>query len=603
MCTHLNTPFPLPPKAAKDVVLAPKPVISDDSSGLEPQVLQQLLAQMGTLASVYHKPADTFVSRQRLAVARAEELQVGLGAPAGATGTELSANPLEPDPPTHHSPPPHTTFKPGGAQVHRRRRGGSHRQQRRRRGEGGAQRFASRRTPSPPQPARLLAPQALTSSHHRRPINLSHPQAPMDDMLSGPIPAVTGGSGGGGAPAIDLLGGDLLGDEPEPPAPPPAAAPAAAAGLDDLLGGMSMGGGGAAAAAIGSPIAVAAAASADPFAMFGGDGGDAPAAAAAAPAAAAPASDQLPVLLTAEKGKGLSIRGAVVRSGGAPAYQLALHNGSSTPVDGLMLQLNANAFGLAPANQVVAVGTLAPGASGSSAVPLSINPAKVAPGPASSRLQVRRGGFWLGHPHSAALYHLNFLNRVTHSHRPISYPAPPQVALKTNQLGVFYWDDALPLPSVLEEGGTIDGAAFLSAWRALAAEEARRLDVTIADIEAAKAKLAAVRLFVLAHRPVSLRGRAGLTDGGRALQLGVAAAAVFAGWTRRRKQGVLILINRPTLRPPGPRQRPGRALRDGPRPRPLRPHAAAGGAAAHARRAGRRRGVQVPAAGPGGAGV
>jgi len=60
------------------VVLAPKPVISDDSSGLEPHVLQQLLAQIGTLASVYHKPADTFVSRQRLAVARAEELQVGL---------------------------------------------------------------------------------------------------------------------------------------------------------------------------------------------------------------------------------------------------------------------------------------------------------------------------------------------------------------------------------------------------------------------------------------------------------------------------------------------------------------------------------------------
>lgn len=63
-------------QAAKDVVLAPKPVISDDTSGLEPAVLQQLLAQIGSLASVYHKPADSFVSRQRLAVARAEELQV-----------------------------------------------------------------------------------------------------------------------------------------------------------------------------------------------------------------------------------------------------------------------------------------------------------------------------------------------------------------------------------------------------------------------------------------------------------------------------------------------------------------------------------------------
>jgi hypothetical protein len=57
------------------VVLAPKPVISDDTSSLEPHVLSQLLAQLGSLASVYHKPADTFVSRQRLAVARADELQ------------------------------------------------------------------------------------------------------------------------------------------------------------------------------------------------------------------------------------------------------------------------------------------------------------------------------------------------------------------------------------------------------------------------------------------------------------------------------------------------------------------------------------------------
>lgn len=30
---------------------------------------------MATLASIYHKPADSFVSRQRLAVTRAEELQ------------------------------------------------------------------------------------------------------------------------------------------------------------------------------------------------------------------------------------------------------------------------------------------------------------------------------------------------------------------------------------------------------------------------------------------------------------------------------------------------------------------------------------------------
>ena len=34
------------------------------------------LVQIATLASVYHKPADTFVSRQRIAVQKADELQV-----------------------------------------------------------------------------------------------------------------------------------------------------------------------------------------------------------------------------------------------------------------------------------------------------------------------------------------------------------------------------------------------------------------------------------------------------------------------------------------------------------------------------------------------
>jgi hypothetical protein len=55
-------------QAAKDVVLANKPIITDDSATLEPALLKTLMEQISTLASVYHKPADTFVSRQRLAV-------------------------------------------------------------------------------------------------------------------------------------------------------------------------------------------------------------------------------------------------------------------------------------------------------------------------------------------------------------------------------------------------------------------------------------------------------------------------------------------------------------------------------------------------------
>jgi len=71
------------PEAARDVVLAEKPVIADDSASLEPQLLDELLGQLATLASVYHKPAGSFTSRARPAARAVEE-----------------------DEPPHHTPPP-----------------------------------------------------------------------------------------------------------------------------------------------------------------------------------------------------------------------------------------------------------------------------------------------------------------------------------------------------------------------------------------------------------------------------------------------------------------------------------------------------------------
>ena len=46
------------PEAAKEVVLAEKPVIADTSSNLEPALLDTLLANLSTLSSVYHKPPE-----------------------------------------------------------------------------------------------------------------------------------------------------------------------------------------------------------------------------------------------------------------------------------------------------------------------------------------------------------------------------------------------------------------------------------------------------------------------------------------------------------------------------------------------------------------
>eukprot|EP00912_Choanoflagellata_sp_UC4_P001062 UC4_evm1s655 len=46
---------------AKEVVLAEKPLISEETDMLEPGLLQELLGQMASLSSIYHKPASSFV--------------------------------------------------------------------------------------------------------------------------------------------------------------------------------------------------------------------------------------------------------------------------------------------------------------------------------------------------------------------------------------------------------------------------------------------------------------------------------------------------------------------------------------------------------------
>ncbi len=56
------------PEAAKAVVLSEKPRISDDSNVIEPNLLLDLICNISTLASVYHKPPEAFVNRPRLAL-------------------------------------------------------------------------------------------------------------------------------------------------------------------------------------------------------------------------------------------------------------------------------------------------------------------------------------------------------------------------------------------------------------------------------------------------------------------------------------------------------------------------------------------------------
>ncbi|XP_031124771.1 beta-adaptin-like protein B [Ipomoea triloba] len=80
------------PEAAKDVVLAEKPVISDDSNQLDPSLLDELLANIATLSSVYHKPPDSFVTRVKI-TQKTEEEEFSDGAEAGHS--ESPAHPVD----------------------------------------------------------------------------------------------------------------------------------------------------------------------------------------------------------------------------------------------------------------------------------------------------------------------------------------------------------------------------------------------------------------------------------------------------------------------------------------------------------------------------
>ncbi|KAJ4839641.1 hypothetical protein Tsubulata_035884 [Turnera subulata] len=96
------------PEAAKDVVLAEKPVISDDSNQLDPSLLDELLANIATLSSVYHKPPEVFVTRVKTTAQRTEEDDYPDGSETGYP--ESSAQPVDSaaSPPTSSSNVPHT---------------------------------------------------------------------------------------------------------------------------------------------------------------------------------------------------------------------------------------------------------------------------------------------------------------------------------------------------------------------------------------------------------------------------------------------------------------------------------------------------------------
>lgn len=73
------------PAAAKEVVLADKPLISEETDLLEPTLLDELVCHISSLASVYHKPPTAFVEGRGAGVRKSLPSR---GASAGATSSE-----------------------------------------------------------------------------------------------------------------------------------------------------------------------------------------------------------------------------------------------------------------------------------------------------------------------------------------------------------------------------------------------------------------------------------------------------------------------------------------------------------------------------------
>ncbi|RDX72339.1 Beta-adaptin-like protein C [Mucuna pruriens] len=101
------------PEAAKDVVLAEKPVITDDSNQFEPSLLDELLANIATLSSVYHKPPDAFVTRIHSSAQRTEDEDFPEGSETGFSESPANpANGLVSPPTARQSAPASATATP-----------------------------------------------------------------------------------------------------------------------------------------------------------------------------------------------------------------------------------------------------------------------------------------------------------------------------------------------------------------------------------------------------------------------------------------------------------------------------------------------------------
>uniref|UniRef100_A0A914MQJ3 AP complex subunit beta n=2 Tax=Meloidogyne TaxID=189290 RepID=A0A914MQJ3_MELIC len=286
------------PQAAKEVVLAEKPLISEETDLLEPSLLNQLVCHIGSLASVYHRPPSSFI-----------------------------------DPIRH---PVKTASLPGSNQQE--------------------QQIVSPAENVQKQPTVIQPPQDSIIADLLS-LDLSVPSAPAPATQQPSTSALISDIFGSPQPVAPPIAQPALASIFDTPPPPPAAAPTSTSIFDttspsifappaaptssplDLLG-----------SGIGGTLPTQPPqqiSSSDIFGLsFGGSSaGD------LTSLMGVGATQSSNIWLDASKSKGLQLEGRWLRRNGQIVAEMNLTNRALQPLDGFAIQFNSNSFGLIPSSQ------------------------------------------------------------------------------------------------------------------------------------------------------------------------------------------------------------------------------------------------------------
>ncbi|XP_077097180.1 AP-1 complex subunit beta-1 isoform X2 [Siphateles boraxobius] len=298
------------PVAAKEVVLAEKPLISEETDLIEPTLLEELICHIGTLASVYHKPPSAFVEgsrgvqHRRLpprvgSVESAESPDVGQSGPSEAPPAVIPSQGdllgdllnLDLAPPTATVPSVQPSMQMGAMDLL----------------GGGLDSLMGDESDTP-------------GVSHRTEVHSPQPSSDYSEReLGGDI---------GGSPSM----GVGLGAAPTAMPATLGGAPAVGGGLGDLF---DLGGG------VGMPTG---------FYVV-------------------PKTLWLPAM----KAKGLEISGTFARRGGIIQMDMSLTNKAMSVMTDFAIQFNRNSFGLAPAGPLQVLTPLSPNQTIDVSLPLSTN--------------------------------------------------------------------------------------------------------------------------------------------------------------------------------------------------------------------------------------